>query len=134
MATMPVTRQKSSLSSSIHIPKLTSTNGSRRRGRGGGRRAAGARSRTPSPAAAMELVRAKRVEVPMTFQSVSENSPPSSGVAGDDRGDAERADEDAQHDAPEGKLRQHGNIIGHRAVGLQRLGVGSRLNRRLAHR
>jgi hypothetical protein len=76
MAMMPVMRQKTSLSSSPHIPKLTSTNAAAAAATPAAPRT-GARSRTLSPAAAIELVRANSVEVAMTFQSVSENSPPS---------------------------------------------------------
>ena len=71
-----MTRQNSSLSSSTHIPKLTSTNAAAAVATLAAPRT-GARSRTLSPAAAIELARANSVEVPMTFQSVSENSPPS---------------------------------------------------------
>ena len=77
MATTPVTRQNTSPSTSAHIPMLTSTNAAAAAATvasPSGR----ARSRTPRPAAAIELVSANSVEVPMTFQSVSENSPPSS--------------------------------------------------------
>ena len=76
-ATTPVTRQNTSPSISAHIPMLTRTKAAPAAvavASPSGR----ARSRTPRPAAAIELVRANSVEVPMTFQSVSENSPPSS--------------------------------------------------------
>jgi hypothetical protein len=73
---MAVTRQKASPSTSTHIPKLTSTNAAVAATTVTPPRSS-ERSRTPSPAAASELASAKSVEVPMTFQSVSENSPPS---------------------------------------------------------
>ena len=77
MAMMPVTRQNSSLLSSTHIPTLTRTNAAVAVATLVAPRT-GARSRTLSPAAAIALASANSVEVPMTFQSVSENSPPSS--------------------------------------------------------
>ena len=52
--------------------------------KGSGRRDRGAIAEQPrafadaEPGGRQQLVRAKRVEVPMTFQSVSEKSPPSS--------------------------------------------------------
>jgi hypothetical protein len=77
MAMMAVTRQKPSPSTSAHMPMLTSTKVAVA-ATTANEPSSGERSRTARPAAAIVLASANRVDVPMTFQSVSENSPPSS--------------------------------------------------------